>query len=198
MVPRVGFEPTRGFNTPSDFKSDASAVPPPGPVVHNPPFTTTLADCEKSTVVIFAVRSPPISLSSSPTARRLLHFPDICASRNQPRAVGLPMQLTLSLVRRARRSRPTNHRLMCVLCRMNRNGRNPPLTPPRRGITESGSPPTEGPGVGSGKRFTLTRSRALALSRNDADGFPLTLTLSPSNGARGLVLDVAGDSLLGG
>jgi len=31
-----------------------------------------------------------------------------------------------------------------------------------------------------------------ALSRNDAVGLPFTLTLSPSNGARGLVLDVAG------
>ena len=37
----------------------------------------------------------------------------------------------------------------------------------------------------------------LNLSRNDADGLPLTLPLSPSNGARGLVLDVAGDSLIG-
>lgn len=29
-MPGVGFEPTRGFNAPSDFKSDASAVSPPG------------------------------------------------------------------------------------------------------------------------------------------------------------------------
>ena len=38
--------------------------------------------------------------------------------------------------------------------------------------------------MGSGERFTLTRSRALALTRHDAAGFPLTLTLSMNRNGR--------------
>jgi len=62
---------------------------------------------------------------------------------------------------------------------VNHHGRNPPLTPPRRGTSESGSPPPEGLGVGSGDRCAITRSCDLSpVGRESREA----VRLSPARG----------------
>ena len=81
-VPGEGFEPSRWCNPPSDFKSDASAVSPPGQRIHHAPLATTAAPCAKFTVVRFAVTSEAIPPSKISTARRLC-----CGARCEYRIV---------------------------------------------------------------------------------------------------------------
>ena len=55
----------------------------------------------------------------------------------------------------------------CLCLPMNRNGRNPPPAPPVEGSRTPEFPSWEGSGVGSGKRFPITRLRGLSRRKRE-------------------------------